>query len=249
MKTKKCKTCGEDLSVDLFSKRKDARDGLVFSCKECVRKKYYMLKGKPTPEKKVISPEAEDGFKYCAMCREKFPSTSEYFPKDDSMRLGLHSYCRKCMVKRGRSIRTKNLSDGVCYHCRKPRLENSSHLCLDCWIKATSIRRLNKSYKKELKLLLEEQDYKCPYTGDTLICGSNTSLDHTQCASKNRDKEKSLENMSWVSFWANMAKSDLTIKEFYENCKKVVNMYERNGGFKIKHYDKVTNTIVENLVK
>lgn len=107
--------------------------------------------------------------------------------------------------------------------CKSLKLKHSK-LCEKCYLKQKSVQHLKTvNYWKELKEILIQQNYICPYTGDNLILGLNTSLDHI--ISKKNDNSKSLDinNVQWVTFEVNMAKSHMLHQDFIIFCQKVVN--------------------------
>lgn len=230
---KTCSMCKNEfpLTVQYFTRRKDNVSGWTSACKECRRKWYHVKRGKIPPDKKYEPKKANDGYKFCVKCDKEFPATSEFFSSDRTMHSGLHSYCKKCLVIYGRKKKHDNLEKGGCYACGKDKLEHSAHLCFKCWVKATSLRRLKKTYTKDLIDIIEKQKYICPYTGDVLVPGHNMSLEHIEAASVNSDRKRDINNVTWVSFWANAARGNLSHKDFYEHCKKVVDTYEKNRGF------------------
>lgn len=52
--TKKCKTCLEYKSIELFYKRAETKDGLCYSCKECQKQSKREINKNRTPEEKKI---------------------------------------------------------------------------------------------------------------------------------------------------------------------------------------------------
>ena len=106
--------------------------------------------------------------------------------------------------------------------CKNPKLQYSK-LCEKCYLKQKSVQQLgNVHFWKELKLLLEQQQYKCPYTGNDLILGLNTSLDHIVSKKLDNSKAKDLNNIQWVDFQVNMAKGHLTHQQFIDFCKQII---------------------------
>jgi hypothetical protein len=54
-----------------------------------------------------------------------------------------------------------------------------------------------------------------------LILGVNASIDHIKPVSRYADLALKLDNMEWVSFRVNLAKSDLTPEEFLSLIKAI----------------------------
>ena len=71
---------------------------------------------------------------------------------------------------------------------------------------------------KQLKLLLEKQEYRCAYTGE-LMTPETASLDHV--IPLGRDGVDSIENIAIVLQQVNYAKGTMTREEFVEMCGKV----------------------------
>ncbi|MFX5522449.1 HNH endonuclease signature motif containing protein, partial [Acinetobacter baumannii] len=74
---------------------------------------------------------------------------------------------------------------------------------------------------KELRDLLQKQEFKCPYTGDTIVIGENASLDHITPSS--RGGQSTIDNLQWVTATVNNAKRDLNHDEFVELIVKIAN--------------------------
>jgi hypothetical protein len=111
------------------------------------------------------------------------------------------------------------------YGC-KAKAVTDGRLCENHFFKNASVNRLG-CYKhaRALQALAERQNYTCPLTGDKLIPTVNMSLDHILPSSKYPDLKKDINNVQWVTKWANAAKWDLTTEEFIAKCKQV---YENN---------------------
>jgi hypothetical protein len=67
--------------------------------------------------------------------------------------------------------------------------------------------------------ILEQQNFKCYYTGVDLIPESNLSLDHLQPRSKGGTNDPS--NCVWCDRNINAFKNDLTAEEFIARCKAI----------------------------
>ena len=65
---------------------------------------------------------------------------------------------------------------------------------------------------KELRELLEKQDFICPLTGRELVPGENASLDHI--IPKSRGGPNKIGNLQWLDNNINFAKRNLLPDEF-----------------------------------
>ncbi len=92
--------------------------------------------------------------------------------------------------------------------------------CLYCWLRRTA-GNATKSREDWSFLFrkLEEQRYKCKYSGKNLIPGDNASIDHIEPTSKGGNNE--LDNLVWCDLAVNMMKSNLSLKAFLLLCKQI----------------------------
>ena len=109
---------------------------------------------------------------------------------------------------------------GQCRQCGNKETIKSN-FCEKCYLIRVSAKRLGSGkYWKELKLLLEKQNYKCSLTGDKLTF-NNMELDHIIPSSKKGENE--LGNVRWITIQANKAKWNFTDKELFNFCNKIIN--------------------------
>lgn len=121
--------------------------------------------------------------------------------------------------QRAKELRKAQTLKGLCQNCNKPKLENSQ-LCEEHYLKQKSVHQLGTtSYWKELKLKLDLQQNKCFYTGEDLVLGLNTSLDHIIPKTVNSSLSGSLDNIQWVTTKINLIKNDMTHDQFVSLCK------------------------------
>jgi hypothetical protein len=136
------------------------------------------------------------------------------------------SYCVPCaqkskvyLKKRAATFKAK----GLCIQCGKS--EHAKHLvhCLHCWAGQVASARLG-SRKHGLAILekLEQQQYRCAYTGRHLIPGKNISLDHVIPVAQAPELAGDVDNVVWCDLSANVAKYDLSRNDFVQLCKEVV---------------------------
>jgi hypothetical protein len=67
-------------------------------------------------------------------------------------------------------------------------------------------------------LILEKQDFKCPYTGLKLVPGENASLDHIKPVSKFPELACEISNVEWVHKKINWMKMDWDKQDFIDFC-------------------------------
>lgn len=118
--------------------------------------------------------------------------------------------------------RRKKVLNGICRFCKNPKLSTAT-MCEEHWFKNVALRRLKKtSLWEELREKLKSQDYRCPYSGEILVIGSNTSLDHILPVSKFPELASEVSNVEWVTNNVNTAKRDMTREEFLKFCELIV---------------------------
>lgn len=127
------------------------------------------------------------------------------------------TYCPQCAKIRSNnsSLRKKRkIQEGYCRCCEKNKATIKT-LCVNCWYKDKAYDNCNDRTKwKELKYLIEQQNYKCSYTGITLIPGVNASIDHIIPRSLGGSNE--LSNLQWVDLSINKMKADILPERFLE---------------------------------
>jgi hypothetical protein len=143
-------------------------------------------------------------------------------------------FCDSCAAyaQSERKSRMKNLMDNeLCSSCGQEKYldiynkrENISlKFCQTCYLKQLSRRHIgNGKYWKELLNILVKQDFKCPYTGDTIILAMNDSIDHILPRKKYPEKQKDINNFQWVTRTVNNMKYDLLEYEFLSEIVKIV---------------------------
>ena len=171
----------------------------------------------------------EDIEKFCGRCKTLVPIGN--FHKDKGNRDGLKYACKAC-VRIYLSVRyKKNKADADrngtcrCFGC-KIVTEVGAAYCTDHFFKNSAHGTLkNSSLWQDIKKLAEKQNYICPLTGDKLIAGVNMSLDHIKPSSKYPHLLQDLNNLQWLSKWANLAKLDWDLDVFIANCVKVAKVH------------------------
>jgi hypothetical protein len=141
--------------------------------------------------------------------------------------------CAECLKKRHgehKKRHTARISQGMCRFCGiNPITGTTSNSCDECFIKKMSQRYFPDNVQIGKKILLDvfkRQNAKCPYTGITLVLGTNATLDHKVPTS--RGGENHMSNLQWVyygkDFNVNMMKRDI----LEENFLKAINTIYAN---------------------
>jgi 5-methylcytosine-specific restriction endonuclease McrA len=87
--------------------------------------------------------------------------------------------------------------------------------CRDCYLKHRAGYHFgDRSLWSALLEKLEQQAYRCPYTGEPLALGVNASIDHRLPASRYPEMKTDIANFDWVTKDINAAKGDRTPEEF-----------------------------------
>jgi CRISPR/Cas system Type II protein with McrA/HNH and RuvC-like nuclease domain len=87
-------------------------------------------------------------------------------------------------------------------------------------LKETAWRQLGSgSFAGELRRLFEQQNARCPYTGELLVLGENTDLDHRVPKASGGSRE--IGNVQWVLSIVNKMKWNQTEKEFLDLVRKI----------------------------
>ena len=171
----------------------------------------------------------EDIEKFCARCKTLVPIDN--FHKDKGNRDGLKYACKDCVRIYLSARYKKNKADADrngtcrCFGC-EIITEVGAAYCTDHFFKNSAHGTLkDSSLWQDIKKLAEKQNYICPLTGDKLIAGVNMSLDHIKPSSKYPHLLQDLNNLQWLSKWANLAKLDWDLDVFIANCIKVAKRF------------------------
>lgn len=129
--------------------------------------------------------------------------------------------CRSTGRERDRVKQSEVINNGGCRSCRRSDVEivtsKKTKLCISCYVRRCATQRLGSSfYWKDLIRKLEDQNYRCPYTGILLKPGDNMSLDHILPTSRFPDLAGSIDNVEWVLDRVNLMKGNLTKEEFLQ---------------------------------
>lgn len=131
--------------------------------------------------------------------------------------------CIICQTRRAVNRKQKyNIwkSEGKCCQCGREKIMNKNY-CEKHYLMQTSLTAFSTSkYWRELKLLIEKQDYKCALTGDVISFEDAIELDHILPIYRGGAKE--LSNAQWVTRQANWFKRALTESELLLLCEKII---------------------------
>lgn len=144
------------------------------------------------------SPMNSDEYSLCDSCRDK---ARKSYKKNSDIRRNLHP------------------TIGLCVSCHNKTI-GLSRYCKNHWIEGFSIKY--KISKEKLLNKLEEQDFKCFFTGIDLIPGKNASLDHLIPRSIQPSLINDVSNVVWCDKRINSMKGDLQYSDFIDVCSLIV---------------------------
>ena len=90
---------------------------------------------------------------------------------------------------------------------------------------------------KDLRAILEEQEYKCSITGEELT-PENTAFDHIIPLSKGGNSEKN--NLQAVERKVNVSKSEMGMQEYVDLCANVIRNIGSEYGYSLIELKKDT---------
>lgn len=124
---------------------------------------------------------------------------------------------------RSKKWQENNKLVGKCVRCSSLRMVTSNNYCEKHYLEDVSHKCLNtrRSWKL-LKEKLEQQNFKCYYSGVDLVLGVNASIDHTKPIIKHPELKNDINNLKWVDIRVNRMKRELDEEEFISLCKNIV---------------------------
>ena len=127
--------------------------------------------------------------------------------------------CKENEYKRTKVLSDTRKNNGVCVDCGKgPAV--AGIVCETCWFKNIAQKSTGKAKNWSiLKKLLEEQGYRCVYTGCKLVVGGNASVDHI--IPKTKGGDNAISNLQWVEVAVNYMKRDMTHDNFLDTIKLI----------------------------
>ena len=231
---KKCRVCGvesQNTKCKSCSKEETARQKRVYNerlsknlCPRCGNKP---VQGNKHCEKcSKRNSEKDKGVRLkrlnnnlCVYCGKNSPVVNR-------------KLCKECLVghKKMRDLRcSKLIIKGLCTRCGENKYLESMNdrsslyrFCLECYVKHASAKNIGSpKYYRELLIKLEKQNYICPYTGDQIIVGYNSWIDHILPSSKFPELKRDINNIQWTTKDANKMKLNHTEEEFKILIKKI----------------------------
>ena len=207
-----CKYCGKSFKDNTRNKNK------VYCSNEC----YTYSKSERQKKENV---------KKCKICFKEFTPNSnrQVCCSADCSKVNDKNNNKKTQKKRdilcgtsyAKKKKLENKKNGTCYECGDKRLPNTNY-CSKHFYKNTSKHALRTvKYWKELKKKFEEQNARCFYTGDVLIHGINSSIDHIVPKSSNKENVYAINNLVWCTREVNLAKRHTSLENFIALCKKL----------------------------
>jgi hypothetical protein len=176
-------------------------------------------------------------FKMCETCRETARLRVVEKKKTGCSKCGKPSdgkwMCKECAeeIENCRRKRTSRyLSQGLCYRCGRPTEDSAvgqQRMCEVCYLKRKALEHTGSSKNwKMLQEILDKQERRCPYTGESLLLGVNTSLDHIVPKSRKGASERA--NLQWVDVTVNTMKTNLTHSEFVAKLRGILAHIEKD---------------------
>ena len=192
--------------------------GYCVSCREAARDYYHRavaakhqgLVATGTCPRCKQRPSA-DGVQRCAECREQH---------------------REASLTWGRKRTTSRRRQGKCVYCgQQPYMsghaEHKMPHCETCYLSRMAQNYLGDSARaSELLAVLEQQNYRCAYTGEVMELGVNASLEHRFPVSRFPERACDISNMEWVLWKVNEMKRDRTPDEFLDDIRTILNYQE-----------------------
>jgi len=230
---KKCKNCEIEKENNCFSKGKEI-------CKPCCSIMYHEWweKQKTTPNHSINLTD----MKQCSVCKKEFPISDFYIRHDRNKPI---SRCKKCNQTAAKKSWI-NLSDAEKKQrfakCKKWKDEQIKNGNLKVYMtsKISSYKGTAKKSNLPFDLtieylihLMESQNRKCHYTGDTLTMQSNRGSGKCSIFLPSNKTQASLDrlipergyvkgNVVWCGWLINTCKNMMSENEFYDTCKKIL---------------------------
>lgn len=176
--------------------------------------------------------------KICKICKKNLLLSDFYWSK--SNKSNLLTFCKTCSSNKGKKWRENNKDKankahrewaklnkekGLCAKCSNKSIKNKS-LCINCWYRKVSLGNLGtQKYWKNLQELANKQKYKCIYTDELLVPGSNMSLDHIKSRKDRPDLINDITNVQWITQQMNQIKNELSHDNFIKLCKCIAERF------------------------
>jgi 5-methylcytosine-specific restriction endonuclease McrA len=141
--------------------------------------------------------------------------------ENDTIEEMKRQYCRE---RRKRQLQNGK-RDGTCTKCGKQRVGNTELCELHYYQNSSWCRTGTTINAKRLKEKLEEQDFKCYYTGKPLAIGINASLDHVLSIKNHPNEKNDVENLVWCLKDINLMKNGMDKDEFIAICSLIAERF------------------------
>lgn len=213
--SRRCKACAEKANAAIKARRdKYHAEG---KCRDC---------GQPVKE----------GYRQCNKCLEKPRYQRKARVADaacykcggpNSSKNKACSTCREKQRNYSSERRDGLVSKGLCGQCGAGELIHSGKFCRTCYFKTSANNWLEDARRwKELSDMFDSQNGLCAYTGDQLILGLNSSIDHKTPRSLGGKNE--IENLHWITWASNRMKNEMVHDEYVRLCHEVASRYPLN---------------------
>lgn len=124
---------------------------------------------------------------------------------------------------RYRRYRAEAFSRGRCKKCRSREHLPGKTQCRTCILqRAARVHLGDKGRAGELEALLLAQCNRCGYTFREIDIGRGASVEHISPLSRTPDRAFDIGNLRWVHWEINRMKGTLTVEEFIQSCKEVL---------------------------
>lgn len=128
--------------------------------------------------------------------------------------------CNKRRSEYRKRKKTEWKENGLCNQCGKETI-NGKNQCEKHYLMQVAIDRLGTSkFWKDIKDVIQKQEYKCALTKENISFEDDIDLDHIIPTSRGGKNE--ISNVRWVTRKANRLKNNLTDKELKDICLKIV---------------------------
>jgi hypothetical protein len=214
MKTKICKLCKEELSIDNFWKNPSIKDGYFNKCKTCAKNVGYLNSLK---KQKYLA----DNIWTCSSCNKELLLTSEFFYKRTDSETGFQHRCKNCLQKDPNRCDRLIKKDNLDYYI-KDRFHGAKN------------RAISKNIPFDLTIdylqdLWKSQDGNCKISGlkmtHTILHGK---LDTNASIDKINPSLGYVEgNVQFVCNRANMMKSNMPLDNLIYFCKLIIENNEK----------------------
>ncbi len=137
-------------------------------------------------------------------------------------------HCASCIATRhahNRAYRQRRLSvghqKGVCTRCGRPRIGRTVWCDKHYYQHRADAALGTTAYADAIRLKLEQQQFRCYYTGQEIFPGVNDSLDHRLSVSKHPESRHDIDNVVWCLREINLMKNGMDEGEFIRMCQLI----------------------------